>query len=540
MRRGCRRRALCDSPYLVDSDALRNVAPSAREVPYAADIAATDLKVTAVRSSLPLSESFRREYLMFYGILPLDIIGGRLRLAVAGGQCADAIEDMSSFYRVEIDLVDVTPAELESGVHAAFATQESVVELVRGLDGQTDGVHGTDVVSATDVRSEANQAPVVRFVNTLIREAHTAGASDIHLEATAQGLRVRLRIDGALSELPGPPPSLQHAVLSRLKLLGELDIAERQRPQDGRIRVRLGDRDLDLRVSTMPVIHGESVVIRLLERGGRPVGLDELGMPSSMLDAFRRMAAKPYGIVLTTGPTGSGKTTSLYAALTLRDAMLEKIVTVEDPVEYHLPGVAQVPVKVKSGVTFAAALRSILRQDPDVLMIGEMRDHETAAIAVQAAMTGHLVFSTLHTNDAISAIPRLIDLGVEPYLIAGSLEGVLAQRLVRRVCRKCQESYAPSPLAAAMLEHVGEEPIPLIRGRGCAACRETGYRGRVGLYEMLPVTDELKGEIIRGASLSVLRTVAREQGYRSLRDDGIAKVRAGITTIEEVVRVTGT
>lgn len=263
-------------------------------------------------------------------------------------------------------------------------------------------------------------------------------------------------------------------------------------------------------------------------------------MPSSMLDAFRRMAAKPYGIVLTTGPTGSGKTTSLYAALGLRDAVLEKIVTVEDPVEYHLPGVAQVPVKVKSGVTFAAALRSILRQDPDVLMIGEMRDHETAAIAVQAAMTGHLVFSTLHTNDAISAIPRLIDLGVEPYLIAGSLEGVLAQRLVRRVCRSCQEGYAPAPLAAAMLEQVGEESIPLIRGRGCAACRETGYRGRVGLYEMLHVTDELKGEIIRGASLSALRTVAREQGYRSLRDDGIAKVRAGITTIEEVVRVTGT
>ena len=334
-------------------------------------------------------------------------------------------------------------------------------------------------------------------VNLLIREAHDARASDIHLEATREGLRVRLRIDGVLTELPSPPRGLQAAVVSRIKLLAELDIAERRAPQDGRIRVRLESRELDLRISTVPTLYGESVVLRLLDRGGRPVSLEELGMSPETLEEFRRLASRAHGIILATGPTGSGKTTTLYAALGLRDPGAEKIITVEDPVEYHLGGVTQVPVHAKAGVTFAAALRSILRQDPDVLMVGEMRDTETAGIAVQAAMTGHLVFSTLHTNDAISAMARLTDLRVEPYMVAATVEGVLAQRLVRRICPDCRERYKPDPGVLSLLTTEPPDDVLLERGAGCASCRQTGYRGRTGIFELFCVTEAVKQALTR-------------------------------------------
>ncbi len=491
----------------------------------------------ALATKLPIPESFAAEYLEYYRMLPLELADDRIRVAISGDPNAEAIDDLRDSYGVSVELVQVPEEELLDAIRRTFAASESVVELVRDLSGDTAlaGQGGDD--SLADVRDLASQPPVIRFVNLLIREAHDAGASDIHLEATRDGLRIRLRIDGVLTELPSPPKGLQAAVVSRIKLLAELDISERRQPQDGRIRVRLESRELDLRVSTVPTLHGESVVLRLLDRGGRPVCLEELGLPPEILGSFERLARKPHGILLSTGPTGSGKTTTLYAALGLRHPTEEKVITVEDPVEYHLPDVTQVPVHQKAGVTFAAALRSILRQDPDVLMVGEMRDRETAGIAVQAAMTGHLVFSTLHTNDAAGALTRLADLGIEPYMVAATLEGVLAQRLVRRTCPDCRETYRPDPGVVALLAQRPVGSIPLERGKGCAACRHTGFRGRIGIFELLIMTDELRRDLATGMDITSVRRHVRDAGVASLRDDAWAKVQAGVTTVEEVLRV---
>lgn len=486
---------------------------------------------------LPVTESFEAEYLEYNHVLPLEVADDRLRVAVAGEPAREVLEDLELSFGVPLELVPVSDEELLDAIRRTFAASESVVELVKDLDAE----FGPTVESApdglTDARDLANQPPVVRFVNLLIREAHDARASDIHLESSREGMRARFRLDGVLVDMPSPPKGLQAAVVSRIKLLAELDIAQRRAPQDGRIRVRLEERELDLRISTVPTLYGESVVLRLLDRGGRPVGLEELGMDPEALESFERLAEKPHGIVLATGPTGSGKTTTLYAALGLRQRTAEKIITVEDPVEYHLERVTQVPVNAKAGMTFGSALRSILRQDPDVLMVGEMRDAETAGIAVQAAMTGHLVFSTLHTNDAASAVTRLVDLKVEPYLIAATLEGVLAQRLVRKVCSDCRERYHPDPGAVALLAAHPIGAITLERGRGCMACRNTGYRGRTGIFELLLVTEEIKHVILQLGSVSALRDLARDQGMVTLRQDGWRKVQAGMTTLEEVLRV---
>lgn len=491
---------------------------------------------------LPIAESFASEYLDYYKILPLEVVEGRIRVAAVGEPASEVLDDLSDSYHVPVELVPVGAQEFQDALRRTFAASESVVELVRDLTGTLEpGLLAPEAL--TDVRDLANQPPVIRFVNLLIREAHDATASDIHLEATDRGLRVRLRIDGVLTELPAPPGGLQAAVISRIKLLAELDIAERRSPQDGRIRVRLESRELDLRVSTVPTLHGESVVLRLLDRGGAPVTLDALGLAPAAFAGFRRLAERTHGIVLATGPTGSGKTTTLYAALGLRHPAEEKIVTVEDPVEYHLPGVTQVPVHSRAGVSFGAALRSILRQDPDVLMVGEMRDRETASVAIQAAMTGHLVFSTLHTNDSVAALARLIDLDVEPYLMAATLEGVLAQRLVRRTCPDCRVAYRPDSASIALLS---DGAAPLLapgeryqRGTGCAACRQTGFRGRIGIFELLVITEELRHELARSPNATSFRRLAREQGMVTLKEDGWQKVRAGITTVEEVLRVSG-
>lgn len=488
-------------------------------------------------SKLPLPESFEAGYLEYNGILPLEVAGEKLRVAVAGEPAIEVLDDLELSFGIPLELVPVPRDELIEGVHRAFAARETVIELVRDLDAQVGSGEQTESPLA-DARDLANQPPVIRFVNLLIKEAHEARASDVHLEATREGLRARFRVDGVLSELPSPPKGLQAAVVSRVKLMAELDIAERRLAQDGRVRVRLEARELDLRVSTVPTLYGESVVLRLLDRGGRPVSLDELGMPSEMLDTVRRLCARPHGIILATGPTGSGKTTTLYAALSLRDPTAEKILTVEDPVEYHLEGVTQVPVHTKSGMTFPSALRSMLRQDPDVLMVGEMRDPETAAIAVQAAMTGHLVVSTLHTNDAVSAVTRLVDLKVEPYLIAATVEAVIAQRLIRRICPDCRERYRPDPQTIALLTSKPVGPVILERGRGCASCRQTGYRGRTGIFELFVLDEEAKHAVARNVALAQLRERARALEMPTLRVDGWAKVQAGITTVEEVLRVT--
>src|SRR5438309_2839724 len=466
----------------------------------------------ALVSTLPFAESFEPAYLEYWGILPLVVEGDRVRVAAAAEPGREVVDDLELTYGRPVELVVASREEVVEGIRRTFAASESVLELIQDLDAELGPTSDIPSDQFADARDLANQPPVIRFVNLLIREAHEARASDIHLESTRAGLLARFRVDGVLTELPSPPKGLQAAVVSRIKLLAELDIAERRVPQDGRIRVRLEERELDLRVSTVPTLYGESVVLRLLDRGGRPVGLDELGMAPETLDTFRRLAEKPHGILLATGPTGSGKTTTLYAALTLRHRTAEKIITVEDPVEYHLEGVTQVPVNVKAGMSFAGALRSILRQDPDVLMVGEMRDGETAAIAVQAALTGHLVFSTLHTNDAASALTRLADLKVEPYLVAATLEAVLAQRLVRKICPECRERYTPDPDAVALLARRPVGRLMLERGRGCAACRQTGYRGRTGIFELLVVTEEIKQQLLQAPNAGALRALGEGQG----------------------------
>jgi general secretion pathway protein E len=493
---------------------------------------------TSLVSTLPVSDAFEREYLEYHGVLPLEVREGSIVVALHGDPDLEVLKDIEVTYGAVLQPMPVERETLLSAIHQAYAGNETVVELVRDLTSEFSVVSSTDD-SLTDARSQANQPPVIRFVNLLLREAHESGASDIHVEAARDGMRLRLRIDGILVELPAPPRSLQAAVVSRLKLLAELDIAERRLPQDGRIRVRLDSRELDLRVSTVASMYGESIVLRLLDRGGRPVTLDELGMSRDLLSDFQRLVSRPHGIILATGPTGSGKTTTLYAALGLRHPDAEKVITIEDPVEYHLPGVSQIPVNEKAGVRFATALRSILRQDPDVLMVGEMRDSETAGIAIQAAMTGHLVLSTVHTNDAPSALTRLVDLKVEPYMVAATVEGILAQRLVRRICGECQDRYEPEPEMIELLSggRCRVDDRQFMRGRGCHSCRQTGYRGRAGLFELLTINEELRRQLVDTPDASRLRAAATAQGMRTLREDGWSKVLAGITTIEEVLRV---
>ncbi len=476
-----------------------------------------------------LADGITRDYLLWHRVCPMDSPqAGILRVALAPGALTDALDDLALAYRSRIEQVPMGEGEVERLINRATERLDAALDVA-----PSDDAHELQA----DARDLANQPPVIRYVNMIVRDAHEAHASDIHLEATAEGLVARFRLDGVLSAAPEPPQSLQHAVISRIKLLAELDIAERRRPQDGRIRIRLESSELDVRVSTVPTIHGESVVLRLLDRGGRPVGLEELGMPADILGRIQAIATRPHGMLIATGPTGSGKTTTLYAALQARDASREKIVTVEDPIEYQLGGVTQVPVQRQTDVTFASALRAILRQDPDVLMIGEMRDHETAEIAVQAAMTGHFVFSTLHTNDATAAVPRLLDLGIPEYLINATLEAVLAQRLVRRVCGSCRVSYTPDPQQVAALCGKPVSARRLSRGAGCPACRGTGFQGRVGIFELMVVDDALREVLASRPSRWQLRESAMLHGMRPMREDAWAKVERGVTTVEEVLRV---
>lgn len=456
-----------------------------------------------------LAEGVSRDYLIHHQVCPKGTApDGALVLAVAPDAYPEAIEDLKAAYGCDVITEPAPKEEVERLIERLTTNADRLLELSDDAGGEYDDLSSP----TTDVRDLANQPPVIRYVNLLVRDAYDAGASDIHLESTRQGLTARFRMDGVLVPATEPPANLHHAVVSRIKLLAELDIAERRRPQDGRIRVRLESRELDLRVSTIPTLFGESVVLRLLDRGGRPVELSELGLPDELLAQLTHLASRPHGMLLVTGPTGSGKTTTLYAALQRRNASAEKIITVEDPVEYQLPGITQVPVHRQAGVTFASALRSILRQDPDVIMVGEMRDEETAEIAVQAAMTGHLVFSTLHTNDALSAIPRLLDLGVPSYLVAATLHGVMAQRLVRKICDEC-------------------------KGKGCNTCRGTGYHGRMGIFELLVLSDELRDAIAQNAPRAQIREMAADGGLRVMLQNGMDKVKEGVTTIEEVRRV---
>ncbi len=404
------------------------------------------------------------------------------------------------------------------------------------------GVAGVELGDDTDhLRDLASEAPIIKLVNQFLTKAVEEGASDIHIEPQAENLQVRFRVDGVLREHATPPKNIQSSIISRVKIMARMDIAERRLPQDGRIRIKISGKDIDLRVSCLPTVYGESVVMRILDRNSISFSLGTLGFPDVERRLFEEMIHLPYGIILVTGPTGSGKTTTLYAALNTINAIDKKIITIEDPVEYELNGINQVQVNSKAGLGFSNGLRSIVRQDPDVILIGEIRDRETADIAIQSALTGHLVFSTLHTNDAAGAVTRMVEIGVEGYLLSSSLVGIMAQRLVRVLCPVCKEAFIPEPalIERLQLPFVVTADEPIYRPTGCKECSFSGFRGRVGIFELLPVTDAVRGLILESQSSLLLREHAVKNGMTLLREDGWAKVRAGITSLEEVVRVSG-
>jgi general secretion pathway protein E len=427
--------------------------------------------------------------------------------------------------------IDAVLDSLFSANGAADVTASADVDVAATEDAQTD---------LDRLKDLASEAPVIRLVNQLINRAVEARASDIHIEATEDGLRVRTRIDGELREVEAPPPTLKAAVVSRIKIMAKLDIAERRLAQDGRIRLAVRGRDIDFRVSTTPSVHGESVVLRILDRSNLRLEFTALGFDSGLLERYLPALNRPHGILLVTGPTGSGKTTTLYTSLATLNTVRTKILTVEDPVEYLLPGINQVQVKPQIGLTFASALRSFLRQDPDILMIGEIRDLETAQIAVQAALTGHLVLSTVHTNDAASAIARLLDMGVEDYLLTSTINAILGQRLVRVLCPACRQTYAADPALLARLElpdAITSRPVMLYRAQGCAACSGTGYNGRTMILELLTMSDALRSLVLKHAEAREIQVRAMAEGMQTMFSHGIQKAVAGITTIEEVMRV---
>ena len=481
-----------------------------------------------------LSPRLTPEYLEEQGLIPLGVDSGVLHVGIWRDDVAvDALFQLEELFgaRVETHVVDADRA------HAAIRRvygESSAQSLINAI-GIEEYLDDAGAPAIDDLRALANEAPVIRLVSMLLTEALEARASDVHLEAYPDALRVRYRVDGVLQEAPSPPRSMAPAVISRLKVMADLDIAERRTPQDGRIRLTLQNRQVDVRVSTVPTLHGESVVLRLLDKESARLDLAALGMSAGDLARFEEVLMRPHGIVLATGPTGSGKTTTLYAALERLRTGREKILTVEDPVEYQLSGIPQVPVNEKVGVTFASALRALLRQDPDVMLVGEIRDGETAEIATQAALTGHLVLSTLHTNDAAGALTRLVDLGVASFLVSATVEAVLAQRLVRTVCTACGTTAPASPSERAAL---GAPDLAQVRrGVGCDACRGSGYSGRTGVYELLVIDDAMRVAITSGHGAPAVRRIAHANGTPTLSDDGLRLVKEGVTTPEEVLRV---
>ena len=472
-------------------------------------------------------------------IIPLEFKNNVLKVVMADVEDSATIDALRVATSADVMVYTCDGKALEEYI-SKFYEQESqnINRIIEDL-----GEGGIEFLKDEEedighLKDLASEAPIIRLVNMLITRAVESRASDIHIEPFEDELKVRYRIDGVLHDIETTPKRLQAAIVSRIKIMAKLNIAERRLPQDGRIRLKVGENEIDLRVSTIPVLYGESVVMRILRKEGIVIDLDLLGFPPHTLSSFEQLIKKPNGIILVTGPTGSGKTTTLYGALDKINSPDRKIITVEDPVEYQLKGVNQIQVKPQIGLNFANTLRHIVRQDPDIIMIGEIRDLETAEIAIQSALTGHLVFSTLHTNDAPSALTRLLDMGVENFLLSSTIRGILAQRLVRIICSSCKE-IDPSIADREELKLLGiDSSMPLYRGRGCENCASTGYYGRAGVFELLMVEDEIRKLILKNADANQMRSVARQQGMRTLIEDGADKIKAGKTTLSEVLRVT--
>jgi general secretion pathway protein E len=496
------------------------------------------LSAEELPSTPPVLKELSPRYLRQAVACPIALEGSTVTVAVADPTDPLLLDELQQSLPLTIRLCVAPGVAILEAIERAYGASTALQKIVEGMD--TAGDRQTE--SEDDVghlRDMAFEAPVVRLVNLLIEGALTAEASDIHIEPFEDSLRVRYRIDGLLYDQEAPPRRLQAALTSRIKIMAEMNIAERRLPQDGRIRVTApGGRRVDIRVSTVPTIHGESIVMRLLDRSSVFLPFGRLGFAPAAARGLEALIHRPHGIVLVTGPTGSGKTTTLYAALDKINRPDLKIITVEDPVEYQLKGVNQIPVRPKIGLSFAAGLRHIVRQDPDVIMVGEIRDLETAEIAIQAALTGHLVFSTLHTNDAPGAVTRLQDMGCEPYLVSSVLSGVLAQRLVRRICQACRAPDHPDPASLLALGVTDATGVELFHGKGCDDCRGTGYRGRTGIYELFRITEDARSLVVRKAPVGEIRRHAVTQGMVTLREDAWAKACAGLTTVEEILRVT--
>lgn len=473
-----------------------------------------------------------------YELIPVLKIGNRLTCAMADPWNIYALDELRMKTGFTIEPAVATESEITKALDEQYGAKGSLEEVIQLIDEAKLGLKPGQEMDLRTLEEMTKEPIVIKLVNLMVVEALRQRASDIHIEPEQETLKTRFRVDGILHEVASPPKHLQSAVISRIKIMANLDIAERRIPQDGRFSLKMERKEIDVRVSCVPTIYGENVVLRLLDVSSALLTLTQLGFSKESLEKYEKLILRPYGMVLVTGPTGSGKTTTLYASLDKINKPDRNIITIEDPVEYRLAGIRQTQVNLKVQLTFSNGLRSFLRQDPDVIMVGEIRDRDTAEIAIQAALTGHLLLSTLHTNDASGAITRLIDMGIEPFLICSSLLGILAQRLVRTICKGCKEEYTPTPEALEDLGLKGREPIKFSRGKGCAECRKTGYKGRIGIFEFLVLDEKFRQLTLTKAPLSEIRKCAQASGMVPLKADGIQKIKEGLTTIEEVIRVT--
>lgn len=478
-----------------------------------------------------------KEYCRSHKIFPIGRSGEVLKVAMEDPLDIMLIDEVKLKTGLKIDVCVAFGTEIIQAMDRVFGPESSFEELIKSTD--LSQFSSEEEIEVSKLQRLAEEAPIVKLIDLLIMQALKERASDIHIEPEESSMRVRYRIDGVLHEVSSVPKHLQAAMISRTKIMSDLNIAEKRVPQDGRFKVYMEGGPVDVRVSTFPTIYGENIVMRLLEAKSILLGLEEIGFQPKAFERFKELVVKPHGIILVTGPTGSGKTTTLYSVLNTLNSPEKNIITVEDPVEYRLAGIRQSQVNVKAGLTFAAGLRSILRQDPDIVLVGEIRDFETVEIAIHAALTGHLVFSTLHTNDAASTITRMIDMGVEPYLIVSTLIGIAAQRLVRNICSKCKTGYK---IQADVLKDLGvtikEKELTVYKGNGCDNCHNTGYKGRIGIFELMVISEKIRQAIVDKKSAMDITKIAQSEGMQSLREDGLQKVLDGITTVEEVLRVT--